>query len=341
MIMNQEEYKNLRDMHTKAFGDTFEKAFEGNEEAQSILTVALLYLSRQDFDKAKPQLEMLESIAENFFDEASMWYFSGLCFEIMGNQKEMAHCYEKVLNSEVNLTVSLAFFPYYRTAKLCQKASQAKKAMYYFSKALEIFEGRNITPATAKAVSQLLYEIATVHLYMHNYPECERFLKLSTDYNKSQNQQRDYVNAILEAIKGNAEKCNLISNTLENQTLKMSCLKTTQAIIEGTDLHYCKVTQERDHFEDFWLGFAQNEELIKNLILSGDTDSAAQSLSNVLSVVFEYVNRPVECEIEYNNGKITVKCKNYYIKTLKAEQTALFSQIPEKFKNWKFVSAEE
>ena len=32
MIMNQEEYKNLRDMHTKALGDTFEKAFEGNED---------------------------------------------------------------------------------------------------------------------------------------------------------------------------------------------------------------------------------------------------------------------------------------------------------------------
>ncbi|MBQ7809371.1 MAG: hypothetical protein IJ346_00195 [Clostridia bacterium] len=339
--MNQEEYKTLREMHTKAFGDTFEKAFEGNEQAQLLLSIALLKVSKGEFESAKPQFEMLESIAENTFDDTSIWYFKGLNYEFLKDEEKMSEYYERVCNSGITLTVGLVFFPYYRTAKLYQKASKAKKAMYYFSKALEIFEGRNITPATAKAVSQLLYEIATVHLYMHNYQECERFLKLSTDYNKSQNQQRDYVNAILEAIKGNAEKCNLISNTLENQTLKISCLKTTQAILEGTDLHYCKVTQERDHFEDFWLGFAQNEELIKNLILSGDTDSAAQSLSNVLSVVFEYVNRPVECEIEYNNGKITVKCKNYYIKTLKAEQTALFSQIPEKFKNWKFVSVEE
>lgn len=339
--MNQEEYKTLRKMHTKAFGDTFEKAFEGNEQAQLLLSIALLKVSKGEFESAKPQLDMLESIAENFFDEASMWYFSGLCFEIMGNQKEMAHCYEKVLNSGVNLTVSLAFFPYYRTAKLYQKASKAKKAMYYFSKALEIFEGRNITPATAKAVSQLLYEIATVHLYMHNYQECERFLKLSTDYNKSQNQQRDYVNAILEAIKGNAEKCNLISNTLENQTLKMSCLKTTQAILKGTDLHYCIVSQDRDNFEDFLTGFEEIRELMKNQISEGNSEVVAQSLSNVFSAVFNYVNRVIECEIQMNNDIVIVKCKNYYIRTLKKEQEALFSQISEQFPDWKFISVEE
>lgn len=341
MIMNQEEYKNLRDMHTKAFGDTFAKAFEGNEEAQSILTVALLYLSRQDFDKAKPQLEMLESIAENFFDEASMWYFSGLCFEIMGNQKEMAHCYEKVLNSGVNLTVSLAFFPYYRTAKLCQKASQAKKAVYYFSKSLEFFQGRNVTPATAKAVSQMLYDVATVYLYMHDYENCEKFLNLSQNYDDGKNLQRDYVKATLQAVKGNAEKCNLIIKSLQHPTLEASCLKTTQAILKGTDLHYCIVPQDRDNFEDFLTGFEENRELMKNQISEGNSEVVAQSLSNVLSAVFNYVNRVIECEIQMNNDMVIVKCKNYYIRTLKKEQEALFSQISEQFPDWNFLSVEE
>lgn len=328
-------------MHKNAFGDTFDKAFENNEQAQVLLTLALLKVSKREFESAKPQLDTLESIAENAFDETSVWYFKGLNYEFLGDEGEMSEHYEKARNSGINLTVGLVFFPYYRTAKLYQKASKAKKAMYYFSKALEFFEGRNITTATAKAVSQLLYEIATVHLYMHNYHECERFLKLSTDYNKGQNPQRDYINAILQAVKGNAEKCEVIIDTLENQAIRMSCLKAAGAILQGTDLHYCAVPQERDHFEEFWLGFAQNEEPIKNLILSGDADSAAQSLSNVLSVVFDYVNRPVECEIEHSEDKITVKCKNYYIYTLKEEQKALFSQIPEKFTNWKFVSVEE
>lgn len=339
--MNAEEYKTIRQAHKNVFGDTFDKAFGSNAQAQELLTVALLYLSRQDHEKSKPLLDMLESIAESAFDEASVWYFKGLSYELLGEEEQMAEYYEKVLASGVDLSVSIVYTPYYRSAKLNQKASKPKKAVYYFSKAMEFFEGRNVTPATAKAVSQMLYDAATVYLYMHDYENCEKFLKLSQDFSKAQNQQRDYVEAILAAINGNAQKCKEIVEKLSNDTLRISCLKLTEAILSGSDLHYCEVPQDRDNFEEFLAGFAEREEFLRIQIVLNNAETVEKTLSGVLSAVFDYVNRAVECEIQMNNDIVIVKCKNYYIRTLKKEQEALFSQISEKFSKWKFISVDE
>lgn len=338
--MDNENYRNWRDAHKRVFGNTFDKAFANKEEAQVLLTAALIKISQRNYEAAKPQLDMLETICDNAFDETALWYFKGLNFECNGDEPSMEEYYEKVRLSGIELTVSLAFSPYYRSAKLAQKASKCKKAVYYFSKALEFYEGRTITAAKAKSVSQMLYDAATVFLYMHNYDECERFLDLSRRYDNSQNQQRDYVTATLYAVRGKEKECNSLIENLSG-TLQPSCLNITQAILKGTDLHYCEVPQDRDCYQTFWLGFEENEEIIRNLVLTGDTDSASRVLSNVLTEVFEYVNRPVECKIEANGGTITVKCKNYYIKTLAEEQKALFSQMPTRFLNWKFVTVEE
>lgn len=339
--MNAEEYKAIYEAHKNVFGDTFDKAFHNNEQAKELLTVALLYISRQDAGNAKPMLDMLESIAENAFDEASVWYFRGLSYELLGDDEQMAEYYGKVLNSGVNLSVSLVYSPYYRSAKLNQKASKPKKAVYYFSKALEFFEGRNVTPATAKAVSQMLYDAATVYLYMHDYENCDKFLKLSYDYSNAENPQRDYVKAISASLKGNAQQCNHIIQNIGNIALKTSCINITQAILNGTDLHYCEVPQDRDNFEEFLKGFSENESILRNQIVLNNAETVEKTLSGVLSATFDYVNRLIECKITTARDIITVNCKNYYIRTLKKEQKALFSQISEKFPNWKFISVDE
>lgn len=86
---------------------------------------------------------------------------------MLGNESEMNEHYEKVRTSNFAFVFPLPFHPYYRTAKFAHKDSECSKAIFYYQKALEFYDGTAPDTKTKSAVSQIIYDIATIYLYMH------------------------------------------------------------------------------------------------------------------------------------------------------------------------------
>ena len=329
-LSNNENYKNWRKIHEGAFGDIFASAFSESGEAQMQLTAALIHISKRKFAEAMPILDLLESLCTNSFDEGAVYYFKGLNHEMLGNEQEMVEYYERLGSIDESFVFPLAFHPYYRTAKFAQRASECKKAVYYYKKALEFYDGRRPTAREAATVSQIIYEVATVYLYMHSYSDCEKFLKLSEIYDPSENQQRNFVAAILYAVQGNRDECDTAIRSL-NDFFKTSCEATANAIFEGRDLHYCAVPQDRSEYDSFWRRFLE----------IGTAEDAQAIISMLLTETLSFAKRQIECRIEKGESSVTVYCKNYRIKTLAAEYTVLFSKKPAELEKWNFISVDE
>lgn len=338
--LNNENYHQWRKIHEQQFGDLFGSAFSENKEAQIHLTATLINISQRQFAQAMPKLDLLESICVKDFDMAAVCYFKGLNYEFLENEQEMNEYYEKLRDLSVPFTVTCQFNPYYRTAKFAQRASECKKAIHYYQKSLQFFDGITPTPAQASTVSQILYDIATVYLYEHKYDECERFLELSKQYNPSKNPQRDYVRAILHAVQGKSDESKKLIKGL-NPLIKGSCELTVNAILEGRDPHYCVVVQDRSSYYAFWSSLSQNAPKIETLLADENTNEAEAIISKLLSETLRFMNRNIDCRIEKSDSSITVYCKNYCIKTLASEYVALFEKKPTDLNNWNFVSINE
>ncbi|MBQ5671846.1 MAG: hypothetical protein IIV43_05780, partial [Oscillospiraceae bacterium] len=77
------------EVHRQAFGPILEPAFEENPQVRVLLINALNYISRRDI---KHGLEILKKIREYcIYDEdmAAWTFFVGLCFDVVGAQKQM------------------------------------------------------------------------------------------------------------------------------------------------------------------------------------------------------------------------------------------------------------
>lgn len=339
-IFGNANYQGWREIHTKAFGDIFASAFEGNPEAQVHLTAALIHISNRRFDAAMPKLDFLEAIAERSFDETAVNYFKGLNHEFMGDEENMTAYYEKVLASDVTLRVPFAFHPYYRTAKFAQRASECSKAVHYYRKALAFYDGIAPDPQMAQNAGQIIYDVATVYLYMHRYDECERFLQWSKTYFSQEHQQRDFVETILCAVQGRIEDCQRILEGL-HPFFKNNCEPTVNAILAGLDPHYCVVPQKRRAYKRFWISVAARAAEMKGLLESGDAESAESIMSDLLTQALLFMKRQLDCRMEMNEGCVTVYCKDYCVKTLTAEYEILFSKQPAELDGWHFVSIRE
>lgn len=338
--LNNENYIMWRKDHTKVFGKLFSQAFSENTDGQICLTAALINISGRNFEGAKPMLDNLEAICHSEFDSAVICYFKGLNFEFMGKEDKMTENYEKFRQFDIPVGVGYFFHPYYRTAKLAQKSSECSKAIYYYKKALEFFESKSPRGNDAVVVGQIMYDLATVFLYMHEYEQCERFIDIACQYNKSNNPQLDYVKAILYAVQGKKNESDALTDKMI-ELLKVSCRGMTAAILSGQDLHYCTVLQDRSSYPSFWEWVVKNEGEIVRAVISGNIVQAENMISQKLTGTFAFVRRSLECGIEYNGGKIIVKCKNYRIKTLKEEYKALLDMRPQAFTGIEFVSVDE
>lgn len=338
--LNSDNYKNWRKEHTKVFNETFENAFSGNDDAQICLTAALINISQRNFEDAIPKLTYLKDICENLFDETSVSYFMGLNHEMLGNEQEMFECYEYVRSSSITLKFTIPFHPYYRTAKFAQRASECSKAMHYYRKALEFYDGAKITKHVSSVVSHIIYEIATLCLYMHDYEECRRYLAFSYQYDDSENQQRNYVNALLCALSDEKEECSKIINTL-NPLFKGSCLETANKIFNKTEPHYFAVSQDRSSYKIFWDDFLKDEKAFRKMLSENETQKVQNVISEKLTHTLSFMNRSLDCMINENKGRFIIKLKNYRVKTLENELQALFEMKPAELSDWEFISVKE
>ena len=339
-VLDNNNYKKWRMEHTKVFGSLFTDAFSQNDEAQVCLTAALINISQREFESAMPKLDMLENICTTESDEIAVNYFKGLNYEMLGNEAKMSEYYEKLRNISVLPKFILTLHPYYRTAKFAQRESECSKAMYYYRKALDFYDGAKIDSHVANIASHIIYDMATLCLYMHEYTACERLLNTSYQYDKSQNQQRDYVKAVLLAVQGNRDGCNKFINSL-NLFIKGNCQAITDAIFNGSDPHYCIVKQDRSLYEDFWTSFLQDEKTIKAMVVDDKIEEAQQIISQKLTKALDFMKRALDCRIDKESDNIVIRCKNYRVKTLIEEYSVLFAAKPEKLSNWKFVSVKE
>ena len=338
--LDSKTYKGWRKEHTKVFGSVFADAFSHNEEAQICLTAALIQISKRCFDRAMPKLDMLETVCDTPFDETAIAYFKGLNYEMLENETEMNTYYEKVKRSSVTLSYIIAFHPYYRTAKFAQRASECSKALHYYRKALAFYDGIQPDRHEAPIVSQLLYDIATVYLFKHDYRECERFLKFSRQYDPSQNPHRDYVHAILCAIYEKHDECKALLDAM-NPFFRTNCQAIIDAIANGKELHYCTVSQDRSLYGAFWTDFLQDEKTILAEIANDALNEAEKRISEKLTKTLAFAKCTIDCRIEKNANFISVKCKNYQAKSLKEELSALFQMKPTCLFGWEFLSADE
>ena len=338
--MDNDNYKGWRQVHTRMFGNIFSDAFADSVEAQIHFTAALINISQRSYSEAMKKLNMLESDCASDFDEAVLAYFIGLNHELLDNEQEMNEYYGKIRAYGVSLAFPLALHPYYRTAKFAQRASECKKSVYYYRKALEFYDGTTPDGNALTTVSQIIYDVATVYLYMHQYDECEKFIKLSERYNPAENQQRSYVKALLYAVQGKEKECNALTVHL-NPILKSSLEPMVKAVLEGCDPHYCVVPQDRTGYAAFWGFITQNAENIKELAQGGAIAEAEKKVSEKLTNALGFMKRELDCRIEIKDDAITVYCKNYCVKTLINEYEALFSEKPANLEGWNFISVNQ
>ncbi len=334
---DRESYQGWRKVHTQMFGDIFASAFEENPEAQVMLTAALTKISERDFDGAMPRLDQLETLCTNEFDEAAVCYFKGLNHELLDNEQEMNEYYETVREADMSFVYPLSFHPYYRTAKFAQRASEYHKAVFYYRKALAFYHDGDTAAKAKPVISQIIYDIATCFLTLHRYDDCERFLALSEKYHAGDNPQRDYVKAVLFAVRGEKDACHQLLKGM-NPLLAGNCKAITEGILWGRDPHYCVVPQDRSEFSSFWETMVSRKDGIEELIDEEETDCAEELIAKMLTELFGFMKRNLECRIETSDGELTVYCKTYCVKTLACEYEALFSEKPAALENWHFVS---
>jgi hypothetical protein len=314
------------------FGEMFSRAFEGNDEAQIHLTAALINISQRNFEAAFPKLNVLESICASEYDEAVVSYFLGLNYELVGIEEKMVEYYEKLESSTVSLEFPIAFHPYYRIAKFAQRDSECSKALYYYRRALEIYDGRELNGKIKSSASQIIYDIATICLYMHEYDECEKYLRISEEYDPSENQQRNYVKAILYAVQNRISESNSLSEGM-NRFFREYLDPMLSAIREGRDLHYCVCPQDRSEYDAFWTWMTDNRLRFEQL-LESESDEAEKLISDKLTALMPFMKRRIDCRIEHNDDTATLYLKNYSVKTLMYEYEALISLKPQLMSNW-------
>jgi tetratricopeptide (TPR) repeat protein len=339
-IKNNENYLKWRRIHAATFGDIFEDAFEGNSGAQVMLTSALIKITEKNTASALEMLGQLMKLCDTDWDRATVSYFSGLCCEIAGDAKGAERFYDELVSASVNFSFPNTFQPYYRTAKLSQQGSECTKAINYYKKVLSFYENAEPTANNKRQASQIIYDIATVCLYSHQYALAQSYLELSREYCADINWQREYVQAILYALGGKTEQCSVLTASMP-ELLKQSCVNIISAIESRSELHYFVVEQNRDTYDKFWLKFSREEKRLLALVREGKTEEAECIVSVLLTQAMPFARRTLECKIEECNGKIIVKCKNYHIKTLISEYEFLFSNSSAEILDFCFVSVSE
>lgn len=333
-------YRKWRREHTRVFGDLYGGAFPKNKEARLCLTAALVNLCQRDFERALPKLEVLEQVCDTEGDERAICYFKGLTYELLGCVPEMEAYYERLRPLPSVPPFLLSFHPYYRTAKFAQRDSECSKAMHYYEKAMEFYYGVPLDERGTSNASYIIYDIATLCLYMHEYGECERFLKLSYQYDSSLNAQREYVKAVLCAVRGEASECDRLLEKMSSG-LKGHCQGMVSAVLEKRDPHYFAVEQDRSRYGNFWDSFSRDAKKIESMVDAGQREEACDLVSQKLTAALPFMMRSLACQIEGEGDLITVRCKNYRVKSLMAEHAALFAQKPEGLSRWDFVSVKE
>lgn len=227
--LDNENYKKWREIHGKTFGDVFLSAFIESSEAQIHLTAALIRISKRDFDGGLAILLMLENVCFNNFDCFALSYFTGLCYEFLENEEQMNKYYEKMLKCDESHLFIIAFHPYYRTAKFAQRKSDNNKALYYYNKALGLYDGNETHNIKVENMSQIYCDMAAVYLSCGDYGKSWECIEKSSEYNSAENPQRNYLKAVLYAIEGKTRESKRIVDSLPDY-LKANCEQIISSI---------------------------------------------------------------------------------------------------------------
>lgn len=227
--LDNENYKQWREIHGKVFGDVFLKAFEESAEAQIHITAALIKISKRDFDGGLAILLMLENICFKDFDCFALFYFIGLCYEFLENEEQMKEYYEKMLEYYDNSSFMIAFHPYYRTAKFAQRKSENIKALNYYNKALEIYSENEADSVKLENMGQIYYDMATIYLSCNDFEKSWEFIEKSCKCSPAENPQRNYVTAILYAVQGKRDEAKKLVDSLPDY-LKEPCEQIISSI---------------------------------------------------------------------------------------------------------------
>lgn len=227
--LDDENYKQWREIHGKAFGNVFLSAFEESSEAQIHLTASLIKISKRDYNGGLAILLRLEDACFNNYDSFAICYFIGFCYELLENEEQMNKYYDKMLEYDENYLFKIAFHPYYRTAKIAQRKSENTKALNYYNKALELYSEKETDALKLENMGQIYYDMGTIYLSCHDYEKSRAFLELSCKFSPAENPHRNYVMAILYAIEGKHVDSEKLVDSLP-EYLKADCKKIISSI---------------------------------------------------------------------------------------------------------------
>ena len=220
--LDNENYKQWREIHGKAFGKVFLSAFNDSPEAQLHLTAALIKISKRDFNDGLTILLMLEKACFNDFDCFALYYFIGLCYEFLENEEQMNEYYEKMLRYDENYLFIIAFHPYYRTAKFAQRKSENAKAISYYKKALELYSENETDSVKLQNIGQIYFDMCTVFFACADFEKSREFLEKSYNFSTAENPQRNYIMAVLYAVEGKSDESRKLVESLPAY-LKADC----------------------------------------------------------------------------------------------------------------------
>ena len=318
-----ENYKGWYEVHKGAFGEIFTDAYADSQEGRVMLTAALNKLSRQDTSGALVILTELGALTEGETDMRALEYFTGLCCEMSGDSESAEEHYTKMAECGGNTKFALPFHPYYRTAKFAQRDSEPRKAEYYFKKAMALYEGYPIEGEVAVSVSMILYDIATLRIFMHDYSEGERLLSLSEKMLPGFNPQREYLKAILLAVKDDGDGAYRIRDMLK-EPFKKSITEFIEQILDGRHLHYCESERSRSGYKKFLKTLSDKSGDIARMISEEQTAEIEDLIDGMLTKCFSYMSFSFKkCRAVIENGDLTVYLKTGCSRTLMREYTAL------------------
>ncbi len=165
------------EVHRQAFGPILEPAFAENQQVRIPLINALNHISRREIQRG---LELLKEIRQYcvYEEDLAAWtFFVGLCFEMVGAQKQMLKWYEDAAKYNHRF-----YLPYLKIAKAAHQEGQLEKAKGYYALAIACLLEMPEKDRDEVILGSAYTNLVSCLTVLHQYPEAEKAWKEARKY---------------------------------------------------------------------------------------------------------------------------------------------------------------
>lgn len=262
--------------HMQAFGPILEPAFTDNYPARLDLTAALNHISRKELQKGLKKLQAIKSACFTDADKAAWTFCMGLLMEMANSKEDMLYCYQKAGEYGHRF-----YLPYLKVAKLAHTDGVFETAEENYLMAIRCLTEEKDDEQQKVLLGSIYTNLASCLTMMHRYEDAEDALRRSGEIMPDQ-QGRAAAQAILEAVKGNAERAHELTEILRSQSSDFyeTTKQMADSILEKKHPHFYRVPVSKDNIDTFWKWFESNEAMFLKKFETGDYETAVQIFTN-------------------------------------------------------------